>query len=635
MAKNLNRVVISAVLSMVTTQAVAGNRALEFFEDEAQVTTASRRPEPERLAPVTVEVITSEQIQASGATNLWDLMRYSPGMDVSDGRSIDGNRAVVSVRGFPQEFVANLQVLLDGRSVYSRLSGGVFWEQLPVQIQDIERIEIVRGPNAALYGSNAGLGVINIITKKPDGQEFSGYGFGGSRGTAGGGAVAQDALGPVRFRMSYSYFSTDGFPTVPHPSVPVRDDLLTHKASLRGDWANQSGTEAQFFAGGSWESSGMLNDNEGRFREAFGMLKLSQSFNSNSALEAFVSRSRSYYTYTPDYLGLTTLSVQDDLEAFHRYQWWDERLVTTWGGNVRIVENTSPSLFAGEPVQTDRLVRGFIQQSIHAREELSFHLAVSLENARREGTQPAYQAAIVFTPSPIDVVRLSYAMAPSLPNLVDTDGNYQQSPQITVVGNPGLGAQKLQSFELAFQRQFLARRLEGDLNVYYMLADHLVTAFPGAIVFFPAFHESILFQERNNAIARGIEAKALYRIGPGRSVYVNYTFERITDEAGDVTVTDGTPRHKLNLGGIANLGYGFSLSANAGFKSRYTASLVSLPETASIGSYWRLDTRLAYRPRSNVEMFVVGQNLAQARHAEFADGLEAPRSVFAGVQLTF
>lgn len=118
-----------------------------------------------REAPVAVEVITDEEIRTSGATNLWDLLRFHVGMDVLDGRPVDGNRAIVSVRGFPEEFVDRLQVLVDGRSVYNVYSGGVYWEQLPVQLQDIERIEIVRGPNAAL-------GVVNIITKKPSSDRF-------------------------------------------------------------------------------------------------------------------------------------------------------------------------------------------------------------------------------------------------------------------------------------------------------------------------------------------------------------------------------------------------------------------------------------------------------------------------------
>jgi iron complex outermembrane recepter protein len=149
--------------------AFAEDDAFEFYKEEAQVVTVSRRAEPALRAPAAVDIVTAEDIQAYGFKDIWDVLRYRVGMDVLDGDSIDGNRALVSSRGFTKEFVAEMQVLVDGRSVYNPLLGGVYWKSLPVQMRDIERIEIVRGPNAVLYGSNAGLGVINILTKKPAG----------------------------------------------------------------------------------------------------------------------------------------------------------------------------------------------------------------------------------------------------------------------------------------------------------------------------------------------------------------------------------------------------------------------------------------------------------------------------------
>ncbi|MDC4227473.1 MAG: TonB-dependent receptor plug domain-containing protein [Candidatus Manganitrophus sp.] len=241
---------------------------LEFFAQEAQTVTASRRLQPVREAPVAVEVITPEEIQASGASNLWDLLRFRVGMDVLDGRSVDGNRAIVSVRGFPEEFVDSLQVLVDGRSVYNAYSGGVYWEQLSVQLQDIERIEIVRGPNAALYGSNAALGVINIITKKPSlKRSASAYALRGNIDLFQTGA-AYEALGDnLGYRLSYSFWNEDGFhnaPSAPNPffTIPPAEDFLSsHKTNLKGFWNPTDLFGLEFFAGApgikwGWPSSG-------------------------------------------------------------------------------------------------------------------------------------------------------------------------------------------------------------------------------------------------------------------------------------------------------------------------------------------------------------------------------------------
>src|SRR5258706_8806284 len=107
----------------------ADSDAFQFFQEEAKVITASRTEQPIEEAPVAVEVITPEEIKTSGVTNLWDLMRFRPGMDVLDGRTRVDNRALVSVRGFAERFTRNLLVLVDNRSVYATDTGGVFWDR--------------------------------------------------------------------------------------------------------------------------------------------------------------------------------------------------------------------------------------------------------------------------------------------------------------------------------------------------------------------------------------------------------------------------------------------------------------------------------------------------------------------------
>src|SRR5882762_8736618 len=129
------------LLEQGTLSWAAGEDAFEFFQEEAKVTTASRREQPISEAPVAIDVITADEIKASGAVNLWDLLRYRPGMNVIDGHpASSANRAIVSVRGFAETFARNLLVLVDGRKAYSLDNGGVYWDQLPVQVQDIERI---------------------------------------------------------------------------------------------------------------------------------------------------------------------------------------------------------------------------------------------------------------------------------------------------------------------------------------------------------------------------------------------------------------------------------------------------------------------------------------------------------------
>src|SRR3984885_11949381 len=127
------------------------------------VTSVSKKAEKLSRTASAVFVITQEEIRRSGSTNLPDLLRMVPGVQVAQ---IDSNTWAISVRGFNQRFSNELLVLVDGRSVYTSEFGGVYWDSLDLPLEDIERIEVIRGPGGSAWGANAVNGVINIITKK-------------------------------------------------------------------------------------------------------------------------------------------------------------------------------------------------------------------------------------------------------------------------------------------------------------------------------------------------------------------------------------------------------------------------------------------------------------------------------------
>ncbi|MEC7227709.1 MAG: TonB-dependent receptor plug domain-containing protein, partial [Candidatus Latescibacterota bacterium] len=159
-----------AIVCCLST-AISGGWAEDFdldlmsLEDlmEVEVFSASKKEEPLFVAPAAVYVLTSEQIQSSGATTIPDVLRGVPGVEVA---RIDASKWAVSVRGFNDVFADKLLVMIDGRTVYSPLFNGVIWSDNEIALQDIERIEVVRGPGGALWGANAVNGVINIITRR-------------------------------------------------------------------------------------------------------------------------------------------------------------------------------------------------------------------------------------------------------------------------------------------------------------------------------------------------------------------------------------------------------------------------------------------------------------------------------------
>ena len=132
--------------------------------EEGEVDTAATVQEPEQIwrVPAAVFVITQEDIRRSGATSIPEALRLAPGVEV--GR-IDADHWSVAIRGFAGQFSKNLLVLIDGRSVYTPLFSGVYWDVQNVMLEDVERIEVIRGPGGTIWGANAVNGVINIITK--------------------------------------------------------------------------------------------------------------------------------------------------------------------------------------------------------------------------------------------------------------------------------------------------------------------------------------------------------------------------------------------------------------------------------------------------------------------------------------
>ncbi len=593
--------------------------------------TASRRAEPASQAPAAVEVVTADEIRASGAFNIWDLMRYRAGIDVIDGRSGDGNRAIVSVRGFAQEFVDKLLVLVDGRSVYTSLSGGAVWDQLPVQLQDIERIEIVRGPTAALYGSNAGLGVINIITKKPSAKGGVELGAaGGERSLRLLRAASEGGSDASAIRLSWTQKAIDGNPTT--ANTPGNDFLLSNKANARGFWKPDARSTLEMIAGGSWDSQGVLDTTnpEGRFHTDYEMARYTYEAEPGSNVEATLSRRDDVKKFDAEFPGLLSVrEYQYDAELLQRLTWLDDRMRTVYGGSLRYAGVDSGGLFEGNPYQKNAIQRGFASQSWAVLPRLTLIGAASVEHSDTGGTQPAYNAAAVMPVAPAHTFRLSFGQAPTIPTFYDRSADQQASATVRLVGNPQIQPQRLRSYEVGYQGRYLDNHARLEANLFYMDVDHLARTLVQSFNF-PVV--TLSFANDDKAAARGAELKTSYDWAAGRSVYANYTYETISDAKGVVNVRQGTPAHSVNFGALAALVRGWAASVNVGYKDAHTLNSQATGLTQDIPAYWRLDARLSYSlPWDGVEVFVAGQNLTRPTHLEFPDGLVMPRVYYGGV----
>src|SRR6218665_2934427 len=204
---------------------------------EERVVTASRRAQSSLEAPNATTVITAEDIRLSGARSLPELLRRGPG---AEGMMMGPGSANVSLRGFNQRLSNKVLVLVDGRSEYQDFLGMTLWSSIPVSLDEIERIEVIRGPGSALYGANAMLGVVNIITQAPGtGPRARFQGYAGSGNVAGGDFVSHGGSGALRYRASVAYtqankwsrdFASDRPDMViqdPNPDLGVRSTRAT------------------------------------------------------------------------------------------------------------------------------------------------------------------------------------------------------------------------------------------------------------------------------------------------------------------------------------------------------------------------------------------------------------------------
>jgi outer membrane receptor protein involved in Fe transport len=198
------------------------------------------------------------------------------------------------------------------------------------------------------------------------------------------------------------------------------------------------------------------------------------------------------------------------------------------------------------------------------------------------------------------------------------------------IGNPTLNPQTLTSYETGYRGNWFDHHLMAESNLFYTRIDDIDDSVTVGDPVIYSFSDNI-----NQAIARGAEIQLKYRFNPKRSVYINYTYEHITDRTGnDGEVAENTPEHAVNFGGMAYFGHGFSGSFNVGYKDSY---FISVQDDLPVPAYWRLDARLAYALPwyRDAELYAAGQNLAASTHQEFADGLTIPRTFQGGVTIKF
>jgi iron complex outermembrane recepter protein len=605
------------------------------------VTSVTKEQSTVGRSAAAVFVITNEMIRRSGATCIPEALRMAPGLDVAQ---INANAWAISCRGFNSAYSNKLLVLIDGRSVYNPDFSGVYWNMQDVLLEDVDRIEVVRGPGGTLWGSNAVNGVINVITKSAKNTQglYVTGGLGSQQTTSDafryGGSVGDD----LQYRVYGKYFE---YAPNYDPTTPAEDAWRQGRYGFRADWSpGRDKTDVLTIQGDHFLGT---TDN--------GLIPTNFTLGEYQAGENLLMRWRHVFSEDSDWTLQTyydsfsrssteqTETVKTfDVDCQYRFRPMDRHTVTC-GADFRNVE----SYYAGGdsfttwypyPYFTTNYASQFVQDEMTVVEDrLAFTLGIKLEENPYTGLEYQPNARLLWTPD------RQHSGWGAISRAVRTPSRYQDQVTLTlpaiapdvyprVFGQSDTVSENVLAYELGFREQ-ATERFSWDIAGFYNAYDHLIYAAPALAM--PTYPIIIpLFLENGpSGQTYGVELSGNYAVTDRWRLYAQYTvFQMHIDEMTSGTVESGNdPCNQVYLRSAWNL----SEKMEFDLMARYIDRLITL----EVPSYITMDLRLAWRPRQHLEMALVGQNLLQAHHWEFAgDSVKSPAyatEVCRGVYGTF
>ncbi len=673
--RGLRRALFLGAILLSTRQAGATVTEADFLEDLPVVLSASRLSQPVSEAPVAVTVIDQDMIRASGFRDIPDLLRLVPGFSVAYTRD---NTWAAGYHGLGDAFSRRFQVLVDGRSIYSPHYGAVYWNDLPLAIDDIERIEVVRGPDAAIYGANAFAAVINIITKtaaQVPGEFVSmQYGEQGMRG-----ATVRHGAGdsPLRYRLTASAQQRDRFERDITDKPPISGDdgqyfeaSKTYFVNGRMDWQLSANSDAMAQFGlsqGDWNAGRRVGDPksvlEPLTQDSRAMyLQLAyhkvESARREWRLQAYFAQNRFDANALADLsaLGIGVMNVdqyllqtRSNVELQVNEQWLPN-LRGVWGGEVRQETVTSPQNYNSGKKWSGELARVFGNIEWRPHERVLLQGGAMLEHHYFTGMDISPRVAANFTVTPGHVIRLGISRAYRSPTFFEEKGNQVFVLQsgavadVVTVPSDGLKPERVLSREIGYVGYWRPARLEMDVRLFQDKIDDFIGQDKSD--FDPSDDGGIRpneFKYANIGSARSHGGEIQLRWRPVHDLDLSAHYARVFLEAHfggagihnvinfnkDVPVS--APRNTWGLLASYRLGQGWETSMGV-WRSDAQKWLSEGDITAA---YNRMDLRVARRWKwqgREVEASVVGQSLLGS-YQEFRDTNIFSRRVYGSLSL--
>jgi iron complex outermembrane receptor protein len=595
---------------------------------DVEVTTVARRPAKLSETAAAVRVITADEIRRSGATTLAEALRLAGNLQIAQ---VNAHDWAITARGFNGAPLANyslankLLVMIDSRSVYTPLFGGVFWDVQQVALEDVDRIEIVSGPGGTLWGANAVNGVINVVTKNAADTQGAAVTVGaGSDIKSIGTARYGGAVGEKFFYRVYGQRSDRGSTVLPD-GRDGGDEWLTTQGGFRLDFS-PTATDTLTLQGDAYKA----DENRPRDVSASGENLLARWQRTLSAESDVVAQV--YIDHTQRDL-LSARFSEDllvaDIDLQHRFP-IGTRHDVIWGGGYRHLKDhvqNSASITFRQPLRNMELFSGFVQDEI-SFDGVKVTVGTKFEYNDFSGMEIQPSARLAWFASSRNMVWAAASRAVRSPSRVDSD-IVTRSFQ----GDPDFRAETVVAWELGY-------RVRAGNN-----ATASVTAFLNdyddvrSIDLDTTNRPPLSFANSQRARTAGAEIGVALQPHASWSLRADYTFLDSSFRAVSPRVVAGSdvleandPKHQLLLHSIHDLPGGFELD----LIGRSISGLPSAGNSRGIGSYAALDARVGKRI-GRWEVSVAGKNLADESHAEFASSgsspREIPRSVYASLRL--
>lgn len=603
---------------------------------EVEVSSVARKTQKISDTAAAIFVITQEDIRRSGVTNIPDALRMVPGIQVA---RINSSQWAVSSRGFNARFSNKLLVLIDGRTVYTPLFSGVFWDSQDTMLEDIDRIEVIRGPGATMWGANAVNGVINIITRHARDTV-------GGLVTAGAGSMER-GFGVVRYGLK---LNNDTYFRVYSKYFDRGESRLSSGGDANDNWhGGRTGVRLDTDLSRRDSLTAQGDIYYGRNHQTLRLSSLTPPFAEvgedvtpifgghvltrwKRIFSGTADMALQFYYNHDDFHNKTLDDDRDtyDLDFQNRFA-WGERQQIVWGAGFRHTRDEFGerfTTFATPPKRNDCLYSFFLQDDITlVRDRLRLTVGSKFEHNDYTGFEVQPNARLLWTPTRQSTFWADVARAVRTPSRAEADARINQpvippTPPETrpfvysMLGNHNFESEELIAYEAGYRMQ-AADTISFDLAAFYNIYHNLRTLEQGALdpetdrITIP-----LVVSNKLDARAYGAELAVDWRPLDWWRIQGAYTWLKILlkkkDNSNDtfgLRASGDIPLNQVSLRSSTDLPGKVGLD----FWLRYVDSL----PIQGVASYLTIDARLAWKPVKDLELSLVGQNLLDSPHTEF------------------